>query len=80
MGRKGINAIELDMENQSIALVYWFAEGRGKRFVNRGFYQVEKLEDTPYRRTVLNQDRLDYVHARIELLGKSVSSRESPPP
>ena len=80
IGRKGINAIELDMENQSIALVYWFAEGMGKRFVSRGFYNVEKLEDTPYRRTVLNQDRLDYVHARIELLGKPVSPRESPPP
>ncbi|MDR2134796.1 MAG: serine/threonine protein phosphatase [Treponema sp.] len=67
IGKKGINAIELS--NEQIALVYWFAEGKGKRFISRGGYQVEKLAATPYRRAVLNQDRLDYVKARIDLLG-----------
>jgi predicted phosphodiesterase len=66
IGKKGINAIELDKEN--IALVYWFSEGRGKKFVNRGWYKVENLEGSPYHRAVLNQDRLDYVKAKIELL------------
>jgi predicted phosphodiesterase len=72
IGKKGINAIELSGEQ--IALVYWFAEGGGKRFINRGGYQVEKLGSTPYRRAVLNQDRLDYVKARIELLGAQKSA------
>jgi hypothetical protein len=67
ISKKGINAIELD--NETIALVYWFIEGKGKKFVNRGGYRIEALEKTPYRRTVLNQDRLDYVKAKIDLLG-----------
>jgi predicted phosphodiesterase len=68
IGRKGINGIELDREQ--IALVYWFTEGEGKRFISRGRYPVEKLGDTRGRRAVLNQDRLAYVKARIELLGE----------
>jgi predicted phosphodiesterase len=68
IGKKGVNAIELDKD--TIALVYWFTEGKGKKFVNRGWYEIEKLENTPYRRSVLNQDRMDYIKARIELLGK----------
>jgi UDP-2,3-diacylglucosamine pyrophosphatase LpxH len=67
IGKKGINAIELGSEQ--ISLVYWFTEGEGRRFISRGTYPVEKLGDTRYRRTVLNQDRLDYIKARIELLG-----------
>jgi UDP-2,3-diacylglucosamine pyrophosphatase LpxH len=68
IGRNGINAIELDRQN--IALVYWFAEGKEKRFISRGSYPLERLPGTPYRRAILNHDRLDYVGARIELLGK----------
>ncbi|MDR3342497.1 MAG: metallophosphatase family protein [Treponema sp.] len=67
IGKKGINAIELD--NETIALVYWFTEGRGKKFVNRGGYKIEPFQETAYRRVVLNQDRLDYVTSKIELLG-----------
>ncbi|GHT57285.1 metallophosphoesterase [Spirochaetia bacterium] len=67
IGRKGINAIELDNEN--IALVYWFSEGEGKKFISRGSYEVEEIPGTPCRRGVLNRDRLDNVQARIELLG-----------
>jgi predicted phosphodiesterase len=67
IGRKGINAIELDSRN--IALVYWFYEGEGKRFVSRGSYEVEKIPGSPCRRGVLNRDRLEYVKSRIELLG-----------
>lgn len=67
IGKKGINAIELD--NKNIALVYWFVEGRGMKFVSRGWYKVEKLTGSNYCRSVLNQDRLDYVKAKIELLG-----------
>jgi UDP-2,3-diacylglucosamine pyrophosphatase LpxH len=75
IGKKGINAIELN--NQSIALLYWFIEGQGRKFVNRGWYEVERLPETNYCRVVLNQDRLDYIKARIELLGNS-PPREKP--
>jgi UDP-2,3-diacylglucosamine pyrophosphatase LpxH len=67
IGRRGINAIELD--RQSIALVYWFNEGKGKHFISRGSYDVDTIDGTPCRRGVLNRDRLEYVKSRIELLG-----------
>ncbi|MDR1031007.1 MAG: serine/threonine protein phosphatase [Treponema sp.] len=67
ISKKGINAIELT--NETIALVYWFMEGRGKHFVSRGEYIIEKIKGTPYCRSVLNHDQLDYIQARIELLG-----------
>jgi predicted phosphodiesterase len=76
IGKKGINAIELDRE--SIALVYWFAEGKGMKFISRGWYKVEKTAGCC--RAVLNQDRLDYVKAKIELFsGKSGNGVCCPP-
>ncbi len=66
IGKKGLTAIELDEE--TIALVYWYTEGEGRKFVSRGFYAVEDLPGTTRRRVVLNQDSLDYIKARIELL------------
>ncbi|GHU83456.1 metallophosphoesterase [Spirochaetia bacterium] len=67
ISKKGLTAIELDREN--IALVYWFAEGLGRKFVNRGWYKTETLSGSRARKIVLNRDRLDYIKARIELLG-----------
>jgi UDP-2,3-diacylglucosamine pyrophosphatase LpxH len=67
IGKKGINAIEVD--NETIALVYWFPEGRGMKFTRRGWYKVEHF-DGGYCRSVLNHDRLNYIKARIELLGR----------
>jgi predicted phosphodiesterase len=80
IGRKGINAIEIRSEGgeaPTIALVYWFMRGRGKKFVNRGWYHVDELGETPYYRSVLNHDRLDYVKARIELLGPEIEEKRT---
>jgi len=63
IGKKGINAIELTREN--IALVYWFSEGKGMKFINRGWHKVKKVAGAC--RAVLNRDRLDYIKAKIEL-------------
>jgi predicted phosphodiesterase len=63
ISKKGVNAIEVD--NKNIALVYWFTEGKGMKFISRGWYRVEKAAG--YNRSVLNHDRLDYVKAKIEL-------------
>jgi predicted phosphodiesterase len=71
IGKKGVNAIELD--NETMALVYWFVHGKGMKFINRGWYKVEQLNNTPYYRSVLNHDRLDYIKAKIELLGKQTA-------
>jgi len=67
IGKKGLHAIELSAHD--VSLVYWFIEGKSKRFVGRGGYEVEKLGDSEYRRAVLNSDRLDSVAARMRLLG-----------
>jgi predicted phosphodiesterase len=72
IGRKGINAIELNREK--ISLVYWFVQGEGKKFVSRGRYPVYILPGTKYCRTVLNHDRFEYIKARIELLGNSAET------
>jgi len=67
LGKKGINAIE--MTNEDIALVYWFIEGKSKKFIKRGGYEIDAIPETPYRRAVLNQNKLDYILAKIKLLG-----------
>ena len=70
IGKKGINAIE--MTNENIALIYWFAEGNSKKFVTRGGYHIDDMSENPYHRVVLNENKLDYVFARIKLLGKNI--------
>lgn len=67
IGKKGITALEIDKER--ISLVYWFTSGQMKKYVRRGGHAVTVLEGTSRRRVVLNSDRLDYIRARIELLG-----------
>ncbi|MCL2764417.1 MAG: serine/threonine protein phosphatase [Treponema sp.] len=69
LGKKGFNAIE--MTNEDIALVYWFTEGKSKKFVTRGGYDIAGIKGRPYKRAVLNHNRLDYVLSRIKLLGNS---------
>jgi predicted phosphodiesterase len=68
IGKKGLHAIELSCGD--IALVYWYAEGKGRHFISRGGYEIEKLGN--YRRAILNSDRLDYISARIQLLGSTI--------
>ena len=67
LGKKGMNAIEITHED--IALIYWFTEGKSKKFVTRGGYKIEGIPGRPYHRAVLNQNRLDYIFAKIKLLG-----------
>ena len=68
IGKKGFNAIELDKDK--ITLVYWYAEGKGMKFINRGWYKVEEFFGC--YRSVLNQERLDYVKSRIELFNGNI--------
>ncbi len=66
IGKKGVTGLEIDKD--TISLVYWFTEGQEKKYVRRGGYAVDALEGTDRRRVVLNSDRLEYVRARIDLL------------
>jgi UDP-2,3-diacylglucosamine pyrophosphatase LpxH len=67
LGKKGLTAIE--MTNEDIALVYWFAEGKSRKFVTRGGYEIVNIPEKPYRRAVLNNDKLENIFARMKLLG-----------
>ena len=67
LGKKGINAIEIS--NEDIALIYWFKEGKSKKFVTRGDYKIDGIPGLPYNRVVLNHNKLDYISAKIKLLG-----------
>jgi predicted phosphodiesterase len=69
LGKKGINAIEIT--HKDIALVYWFIEGKSKKFIKRGGYEINEIPNSPCRRAVLNQSKLDYILAKIKLLGKN---------
>ncbi|MCL2265201.1 MAG: metallophosphoesterase family protein [Treponema sp.] len=69
LGKKGLNAIE--MTHEEIALIYWFTEGKSNKFVIRGGYKLDGISGYPYRRAVLNHNRLDYIFARIKLLGNN---------
>jgi hypothetical protein len=77
IGKKGINAIELD--GNAISLVYWWESGKGKKFVRRGNYAVETIPASvhpayaesaaAYNKAVLNTEKLENIQARMKLLG-----------
>jgi hypothetical protein len=66
VGKKGITAIEI--EDGRIQLVYWFEEGRERRYLADEAARARTLPGTPYRRAVLGTARIDYLLARIDLL------------
>jgi predicted phosphodiesterase len=71
IGKKGMNALEMD--DRAISLVYWWEDGKGKRFVQRGNYTVETLpasgeNGAVYKKAALNSETLLNIQARMELL------------
>ena len=69
LGNKGLTAIEIT--NEDITLVYWYTEGKSKKFIKRGGYEIDGIPGKPYYRAVLNHNRLDYIFAKIKLLGNN---------
>jgi len=66
IGKRGVTAIEIN--EGSIALVYWFDPARSSHSVLDEGEPAERLGMSPFYRTVLKQDRLEYIFARIRLL------------
>jgi len=66
VGNKGITALEI--EDGRIQLVYWFEEGRERRYLADAAARARALAGTPYRGAVLGSARIDYLLARIDLL------------
>jgi UDP-2,3-diacylglucosamine pyrophosphatase LpxH len=66
IGKRGVTAIEI--ADGDILLVHWFDRTRGDRPIGAEERPAQQLGATDYFRTVLKQDRLGYVFARIKLL------------
>ena len=66
IGKRGVTAIEI--ADGSISLVHWFDRSRGERRHGGEENPMHQLGGTPYYRTTIKQDRLDYIFARIRLL------------
>ena len=66
IGKRGVTAIEI--ADGSISLVHWFDRTRGVRHFDGEERTAQRLDSTEYYRTVLKQDRLEYIFSRIRLL------------
>ncbi|MBP7094832.1 MAG: metallophosphoesterase [Spirochaetia bacterium] len=66
-GRHGATALEI--ASGRISLVHWTRAGSERPYIAAEAVRSEDLPGTPYRRWVLAEEPLDYVFARLELLG-----------
>lgn len=66
IGKRGITAIEI--YNNDISLIHWFDKQRSERYFKYYDYYPERLNQSDFYRTVLKQESLDYIFARIKLL------------
>jgi UDP-2,3-diacylglucosamine pyrophosphatase LpxH len=66
-GKHGMTAIEI--EGGSISLVHWGEEGRARPYLLEESLARDRIEGTDYLRFTLKRAELDYIFARIDLLG-----------
>ena len=66
IGKRGVTALEI--ADGEIALVHWFDRTRGERHMKEDGRPARRLGDTDYYRSVLKQDKLQYIFTRIRLL------------
>jgi len=67
IGRSGVTAVEID--GRGARLVYWFDRLRSEKYIAAGGYAPQRLGESDYYRVVLKEEELDYIFARINLLG-----------
>ncbi len=66
IGKRGITALEI--ENGQIRLIHWFDENTSKRYLNNYGYEPIQLADSDFYRMIINEENLDYIFSRINLL------------
>ena len=66
IGRHGVTAIEI--ANGRITLIIWFDRRRSQQYAESAGYEPQQLEGSDFCRVVLEEEDLDYIFARIELL------------
>ncbi|MBN1241573.1 MAG: serine/threonine protein phosphatase [Spirochaetales bacterium] len=74
-GRHGATALEIAAGR--IALVHWTRAGTERPYIAAEASGFEDVPGTPYRRWVLAEEPLDYVFARLELLGRRKERSEA---
>ncbi len=67
-GKHGMTAIEI--EGGRIGLVHWAREGSARPYLLEEALMKDSIDGTAFSRYLLKQADLDYVFARIDLLGK----------
>ena len=67
-GKHGVSAIEV--EGGKISLVHWAREGKTRPYLLEEALSKDGIEGSDVSRYILKQADLDYVFARIDLLGK----------
>ena len=65
-GRHGITALEI--ENDSILLVYWTDGPNNRPYITGEALQVDVLDDR-WHRYVLHREKIEHLFTRIRLLG-----------
>jgi UDP-2,3-diacylglucosamine pyrophosphatase LpxH len=66
VGKRGMTCLEI--EGGRIRLVHWFDKNANKKYLKYSGYESDKLEGTDFYRVVLNEEPLDYIFSRINLL------------
>lgn len=66
IGKRGITCLEV--RQGEISLVHWFDKNISKKYLKHSGYEPVPLQGTDYYRMVINQESLDYIFARINLL------------
>jgi predicted phosphodiesterase len=66
LGKRGMTCLEI--ENGTLRLVYWYDATRKQKYIQYRADSEAELAGTPYRRTVIKEDSLEYIFSRIRLL------------
>jgi UDP-2,3-diacylglucosamine pyrophosphatase LpxH len=70
IGKRGISAIEI-VEGR-IALVHWFDSLRCRKYLTEGGHETRQLGNSSIYKVILKDESLDYIFARLNLLGANV--------
>lgn len=66
LGKRGMTCLEI--ENGRLRLVYWYDATRKQKYIQYRTDAEAEIAGTPYRRTVIKEDSLEYIFSRIRLL------------
>ncbi|MEO1049165.1 MAG: metallophosphoesterase [Bacteroidota bacterium] len=66
IGKRGITCLEIS--NGEISLIHWFDKNTSKKYLVNSGYDPVQFNGGDFYRMVVNNEKLDYIFARIKLL------------